>query len=469
MRATYSSLVLLAAALLGAAPAAAQQNGTRDPATEEKKPASTSDTVVAAPAPAPSLVQPIVLQRYRPTDQRGINMFEAPKTDDVPFTGFKLAFGAAFTQQFQGLSHSNNALPKPATDANGKPYNANSLIEMGSGFNTAAANLYVNAQLAPGIRVAMTTYLSSRHHNEAWVKDGYLLVDDSPIDVAALKTLMKYMTLRAGHFEINYGDAHFRRSDNGNAMQNPFVGNLIMDAFTTEVGAEVYFRAKGLMAMGAVTGGEIKGNVLTPNDRAPAFIGKLGFDRQMTDDVRVRLTGSMYTNSKSPGGTLFAGDRAGSRYFFVVENPIASSTAQASSGLINPQFRRSVTSYQINPFVKVKGLELFGVIENASGKNSATEVGEREWNQYAAEAVYRFLPGEKLFVGGRYNTAKGELVGMSEDVTVRRSQLGAGWFVTPSILVKGEYVTQKYHDFPFDDIRRGAKFNGFMMEGVVSF
>jgi hypothetical protein len=28
----------------------------------------------------------------------------------------------------------------------------------------------------------MTSYLSSRHHQETWVKDGYLQIDDSPID-----------------------------------------------------------------------------------------------------------------------------------------------------------------------------------------------------------------------------------------------------------------------------------------------
>ena len=51
---------------------------------------------------------------------------------------------------------------------------------------------------------------------------------------------MQIATLRVGHFEINYGDAHFRRTDNGNAIYNPFVGNYIMDAFTTEIGGEVY-------------------------------------------------------------------------------------------------------------------------------------------------------------------------------------------------------------------------------------
>ena len=67
-----------------------------------------------------------------------------------------------------------------------------------------------------------------------------------------------------GHAEINYGDAHFRRSDNGNALYNPFVGNYIMDAFTTEVGGEVYLKTGNVVAMGAITGGEIRGTVVNP-------------------------------------------------------------------------------------------------------------------------------------------------------------------------------------------------------------
>ena len=86
----------------------------------------------------------------------------------------------------------------------------------------------------------MNSYLSARHHQETWVKDGYLLIDASPIENACSTSIMEYTTLRVGHFEVNYGDSHFRRSDNGNAMYNPFVGNYIIDAFTTEIGAEAY-------------------------------------------------------------------------------------------------------------------------------------------------------------------------------------------------------------------------------------
>ncbi len=450
------TLIPLAALLAILAPAAiAAQNSTD---------AKTSKDETSGIKPKLAAMQPaLVIQHIRPSDKRGINIFESPKDNVIPFTGFRLDWGAAFTQQFQGLNHENAAASRVVSGVN-----QNELMTIGNGFNNASANLTLNAQLAPGIRVALTTYLSSRHHNEAWVKDGYLLIDQSPIDLAPLTKVMEYVTVKVGHFEVNYGDGHFRRSDNGNALYNPFVGNLIMDAFTTEVGSEIYVRTNGFLAMAAMTGGEIKGNILSPDDRSPAYIVKLGYDKQVTPDVRLRVTGSRYTISRSPANTLFAGDRAGSRYYFVLENTTATSTAQASSGLINPGFRSKVDAVQINPFVKVKGLELFGVIERAEGRG-ATETTSRVWKQYAVDGLYRFGGDETFFAGGRYNTAKGLLSGMTNDVSVDRYQLGAGWFITPTVVLKSEYVSQKYNNFPTTDIRRGGKFNGFVFEGVVAF
>jgi hypothetical protein len=460
-----SATVLSAVAMLIALPASAQQG---DKSAEGSEP-QTAAAPAPAPAPAPEKKRkidpapPIEIQNYRAPDQRGINVFESPKHDGVPYEGFKLNFGAAFTQQFQALDHSNTALPN---EQNG--VNVNQLIELGSGFNNANANLYMNAQLAPGIRVALTTYLSSRHHPETWVKDGFLLVDESPLDVPVLNNIMQYVTLKMGHFEINYGDAHFRRSDNGNSMYNPFVGNLIMDAFTTEIGGEVYVRHNGLMAMGAVTGGEIRGSVIQGNQRAPSFITKLGFDRQMNEDLRLRLTGSMYRTSKSASNTLYGGDRAGSRYYYVIENVSAREASQFTSGMLNPGLRSAVTAYMINPFVKFRGLELFGVIETAEGR-AANETSDRQWNQYSAEAIYRFLQDDKVYIGTRYNTVEGDLMNVANKVSVDRWQVGGGWFLTKNVLMKAEYVNQTYNDFPAMDIRNGGKFKGFMVEGVVAF
>ena len=421
--------------------------------------------------------QPLTIQYLRAQDARGINVFEAPKEAGVEYTGFKLAWGAAFTQQFQGLTHENTAdsvfvgavNPLPGNSGSAANTNRNRLMTIGNGFNNATANLYMHAQLAKGIRVQLTSYLSARHHNETWVKDGFIQIDESPIDLKVLNTLMKYATLKIGHFEVNYGDFHFRRTDNGHALYNPFVGNAIMDAFTTEVGAEAQLRHKGLMGIIAVTNGEIRGNIARPADRAPALMAKLGFDRQLTRDLRLRLTGSVRAQQSAISNTLYNGDRAGSRYYFVLENDKATEAANFTSGNINPGFSDKGNSYMINPFVKFHGLELFGMYESAKGRAAPDNTPEREVKQYMAEAVYRFLPGEKLYVGGRWNSVEGDLGGLNKAVTVTRSNVAAGWFITQSLELKGELVDQRYTGFARSDIRNGGRFKGFVIEAITAF
>lgn len=360
------------------------------------------------------------------------------------------------------MRHSNAASPNIVSGTD-----LNKLIDVGSGFNNAEANLFMDAQLARGIRVALTSYLSSRHHSETWVKDGFLLIDGSPWENETLDNLMKHLTLRLGHFEINYGDMHFRRSDNGQAMFNPLVGNLLMDAFTTEVGGEVYVRGNDLLAMAAVTGGEVRGQVLKPEQRSPSYMGKLGFDKELNADTRVRLTGSVYQSLTSINNTLYTGSRSGSRYYYVIENVNATEAAQAWSGDVRPDFTKRVTAFVVNPFVRWKGLELFGNIERARGRTAA-ESALRTWNHYAGEAVYRFA-GNQLYAAGRYNVAKGRFAGQTSDVTVDRTQIGGGWFLTQNLQAKGEYVRQNYRDFPLSNIRHDAHFQGVMIEAVVSF
>jgi hypothetical protein len=425
---------------------------------------------VAMLLPITAFAQSNGTQFFRPYSQAGINVFETTKSCTTQFDGMKVNWGASFAQQFQSISHENTAAERIVNGVN-----ANQLMTIGSGFNLATANLNLDAQLADGIRVSLTTYLSSRRHPEAWVKGGFFQIDRVPMfNSQLLNTIFDYTTLKIGHFQINYGDAQFRRSDNGNAFYNPFVGNHIMDAFTTEIGTEVYFQHAGFLAMLAATGGEIQGSILRPEERAPSYYGKIGVDRQVTPDLRLRLTGSAYTTEKSLNNTLYSGDRAGSRYYFVMENT-AATTAQASSGLVNPGLRSQVTAIQINPFVKFHGLELFGVIEQAKGatpQEVASDIS-RTWNQYAVDAIYRFLPREQAYVGVRYNTVSGTIGAAgpiaAHDVTIDRIQIGGGWFVTPNILAKVEYVNQGYDGFLSTDIRNGGRFNGIMLEGVVSF
>jgi hypothetical protein len=421
-----------------------------------------------------AFAQDLKMQYFRANDQNGVNIFETSKESLTEFTGVKVKLGGHFTQQYQGLSHSNT--PWEGMDKDGNPIN-NFLSPINGGFNLATANLNVDVQLDDGIRLNLVTYLSSRHHTEAWVKGGYIQFDKLGfLNSDAIDKIMEKVTLKVGHMEINYGDAHFRRTDNGNAMYNPFIGNNIMDAFNTEIGGEIYYQSNGFLAMAAVSNGDIKstitGSVVKDDNgdiverlRTPAVYGKVGYDTEVSEDVRLRLTASVYHNDKTPKLRLYGGDRSGSRFYNVMEG-------SDFSGRFNPNLKNQVTSFMVNPFIKVYGLEVFGTYERAIGGTTAeVEAGtERVWNQYAVDVLYRFLENENLYIGGRYNLLDGQMNLDADNVQIQRYEVGAGWFLTSNILFKAVYVDQDYlQGFTESSVYNGGEFNGLMIEAVVGF
>jgi hypothetical protein len=417
----------------------------------------------------PVYAQQPEMQNFRPPDQRGINMFEAPKDEPEDIDGIRVRVGGGFALQFQGLSHENEA---------------GNLLEIGENFNLPTANLDLDVQLFSGVRMHLRTYLSSRHHSEAWVKGGYLQIDRLDfIREGLFSGLMDRVRIRVGHMEINYGDTRFRRSDNGQALHNPFVGNYLMDAFTTEVGGEVYYLHNGIIAMLGITNGRLNQNVANLATK-PALLAKLGYDSEIAPDIRFRLTGSVYstplirgfgTSPLEPGNAtnvinLYTGDRAGARYYRVMQ--LADATADDfRSGRITPDMSTQMTSYMINPFLRYAGLEFFGVAEFISGRHAGDIdiEGSRNWTHLGAELLYRFGMDERFYVGGRFNSASGQLRNVADEtVSVNRLNIGGGWFMTPNILTKLEYVNQSYNDY-IDPRFAGGGFNGFMVEAAISF
>lgn len=423
------------------------------------------------------------MQYYRYNDKTGLNVFETSKYDTTHFTKMHVKVGANFEMTYQSLADKNTAAPSPTGP------NLNSLESMTPGFVLPAANLNVDVQLEDGIRVSLTAYLASRHHEETWVKGGYIQFDKLLfLHSSLIDNIMKSVTIKVGQFDVDYGDQHYRRTDGGNTIYNPFIENYIMDEFATEIGGEIYYHHKsGLFAMGGITNGELDPTALTstkidsatgqPNKYSAAFHGKLGFDKQLTQDLRIRLSGSFYTVSSDNSNTLFGGDRTGSHYFYVMSNAnVAKATTLSNandynpfSGRLNPGFNEAVNTYMANAFLKYKGLEIFGTYENAHGR-TISEFTNRQATQYAVDGIYRFPANkENFWIGFRYNTVTAGLQGLTSNVTVQREAGSFGWFLTRNITMKAEYVNQVYMGYPSNNILNGGKFNGVSLEASIAF
>ncbi|MFT4739878.1 MAG: hypothetical protein ACJAT1_001300 [Marivirga sp.] len=392
------------------------------------------------------------LQFFRPVGQAGLNVFETGKADTIPYEGLRIRVGGDFAMQFQALDQTNSL---------------DSLVALGSDFNLPTANLNLDVQLYDGVRMHLRTYLSSRHHTEAWIKGGHLQMDKLDfIKEGFMEGFMNVATITIGLDEFNYGDAHFRRSDNARAIYNPFVGNYIMDAFSTEAFGELTIQKSGFIGVLGITNGKLNQKVVVNDnsDNKISVFGKLGYDSQISDDLRVRLTGSLYANGGTTTGTwLYGGDRAGARYYNVMH------TLAEGGSDFEPRFNArftKLTAIQVNPFIKFKGIEFFGIYEVASNGDDAGG----SFTQTAAELLYRFGSNENFYVGGRYNNVTGNRSDAAAEISINRLNIGAGWFLTDNIITKIEYVSQTYEGDGFNNTKyAGGEFNGINIEAAISF
>lgn len=366
--------------------------------------------------------------------------FEKDKINPDDFQEMKVKVGGDFAIQMQSIEHSADS----------------ALFDLKKNINLPTASLKLTADLAPGIQMYLNTYLSSRHHNEAWVEGGYLTIDQLPF-LESADRVMEYVTIKAGVMMPNYGDAHFYRSTNADVSENPFVGNWIMDAYTTNPGIEVMFRSEGIFAMVGANNGRV--NYGRGNDIGDdlVFNWKLAYDKDINDDLsaRVSLSG-FHVGEGHSGAYLWDGDRAGARYYNVMQMASAESD-NFRSGRWSPGSGQSeMDSYMANLFVQFKDLEVFGIYETMDGVKKGSD---QEFTQVAVQAIYNI---GAFYFGGRYN-----MVEDGGDSEVTRINIGGGWDMTDNVVIKLDYVNQEYkgsaHSFG------EGEFDGIVVEAAISF
>ncbi len=344
------------------------------------------------------------------------------------------------------------------------------------GFQSARGNLNFSAHVADGIDVFFNAFLSSNHHVGQWYDDeGYIEVSKLPesSDILGLNnSLFKYFTLKAGFIPVDYGLWWKIRSDNADVQRNSLIGNYIVDANDVEPSVELKTKPGLLNALVAFGDGTTTGD-FTPG-RGNAVNAKVWLDMNKQFD----LAASFYKSNQGNNGTgyptggstsdLYAGNRSGSQFSGIFgDNPEA--------GDIAPQKGQDVTAYQLDGFYDLMPIKVFGMYgytkdADINGSNPGTP--QESWSYYGGDVTYYLFPA--LYVAARYSVAASSMyegVDVSANpVSANRVQLGAGVWVTKTMLLKVEYVNQHYKNFPAGSpYANNARFHGFSTQFSVAF
>jgi hypothetical protein len=354
--------------------------------------------------------------------------------------------------------------------------------DLDPGFQTAWGDLAFLADIDQGkMLVFFDLYISSRPHpSTTYGNEGYILIKELPDDFGPSNwlnnSLFKYVNVKMGHFEIDYGDWHYRRSDNAWVQRNPLIGNTIIDPDVEEIGMEIYSKPQAINWLVGISSGTTTEN-LNEGRGIASVHGKIWAD--IAKDLRASLSAYYVDHSDNPAGgaggtkgSLFSGSRSGGPYGAVIGGGNA-------PGQVTPGQDQLVTAFQGDmAFTPPGPWEFYGNIgwmQDADTNGSLPGTPRDSWTYGMIEADYYFHP--RVYVSGRYSVAQAnEINGHATHGNVQRFQIGGGYWVTRNLLAKVEGVYQTYNEFKLDDklvsgvdAAQGPEFFGVIAEVSFAF
>lgn len=392
-----------------------------------------------------------------------VQTFE-PAKDTSVFTAPTIGWNADLTFNYQGLDQNYDLFGKTGE------------VTLQPGLSLPTANFDVNAKVMSGFNVKLETMFSSHHHNETYVKGGYATIDNLDFIVPGFASdFMQNATIKVGVDDINFGDDQFRRTDNADVMRNPFIHNMGVEAYMQAPHIEVLYRLPAnTFVMVGVTNGQVNPDDVTAVDRnstsgssnRPGLYGKVGFDSQINDDLRVRLTESVYTvHGTNKGSSLYSGDKAGTPSRKIFDDGTDTDFGalwNALSGFSD------LTVSKTNFFTRFQDTELYAMFEIADGADAKGV--DMAMNHYAVDLVQRFH-NDKFYAAARYEKAKldyKEATNNLGDAEMTQWQVGLGWFLSKNAVAKLEYIDhERTNNSSF--VGGTADFKGYMISTALSF
>lgn len=392
------------------------------------------------------------------------------------------------------------------------------LRDITPGFQTAYGNMGFGGYFGKNkeIELFYELYLATWNHaTTTYGHEGYLIFHGIPGEAEGLQFLngiFKFIDLKVGMYEQEYGDTFLHRSFNANVKNNPLVGNYVIDPNITSTGAEVRSKKDSpVIFVFGFSSGTTSANFF--DGHGTAYNGKIGY--QALDGALKGFRGTVsyyrvnHAKQSAAGGAvtnMVSGNRSGARYEQILNN----------NGGITPRLNKDVTQYQFDIGYEAEKWYVYGNYgkvkdddqqasasfgnpvwwtPSGAGLNATAPIKAREeWNNLALEGKYSVT--KNFYVAARFSTARAKMLSncaynaaptavynpanpaaqpttpmgtcvpyfagttnanmnIPTSAHVDRIQLGVGYQMGKHVRIKVEGVEQKYKNFA-----EGLNYNG---------
>ncbi len=355
-------------------------------------------------------------------------------------------------------------------------YNLNPSRGLNPNFQTPYADLSLLATIPHEFDMFADFYIATPGHpSTTYGDEGWLVFKQIPgvSHNSPINKIMDYINVKVGAFDIDFGDNNYHRSNNAWVQNNPLIGNPLVDPSTEEIGGEVYSVKGPVYWLFGLSNGSTTGHY--DYGANPAVHGKIwGYPTK-----NLRLSASVYyadMGDSTDVSDLYAATRSGEPYNNLFGYGPSDTIVTDDDGQIAPQGGHQVFATQGDITYEQWPFESYSYVGwTQDGEANQTGVGTpaQRWLYGSSNVVYHINPA--LYLAAQYSYAfAGSVNGVDTNGWVDRIQVGAGYWLTKSILTKLEYVQEQYHAFGSNTgvvngavADMGPGFNGVVME--VSF
>ncbi len=354
-----------------------------------------------------------------------------------------------------------------------------------TGFNSTRGNLHFYWEIIAGVDAKAEFWVNPAPNAINDRDPGDLVFNEAYI---TLSELHPEIDLKFGEFEVDFGTIRLDRTENGQALDNPLVGNYLVDPVGVQPGIQIFGDKTQFSWAISLTNGRADVQETGGGSGADQYTSgsEFAYTVRLQGEITPKATvaTSVYRadrqealeNAGAVSGAATIEEGASNLFGAQYQAGIYQGLAGAGGGFYSPVVGNfntggaDVTAWQFDAGYCASGFKTqleahYGNMVDDAGGSTIDGAVDQDWEYWGVQGRYNLFP--QFYGVVRYSEAEDEAAAASALTDeYEKIQVGLGHSPNENTLAKLEYVSQANES---DGLANDAAFNGFIAELAATF